>query len=78
MSDGKFNRNGDNSNNSSQLNAATQQLSQQQLSQQQQQTINLIPGLTNFPFFFHSKPSLSPTPVQPAIQQSNQCYTFLN
>jgi hypothetical protein len=36
------------------VNAAAAQLSQQQQQQQQQQPINLIPGLSNFPFFFHS------------------------
>ncbi len=52
MNDSKFNRTQDANVSNSQLNQNVQ-LSQQQ--QQQQQPINMIPGLSNFPFFFHSK-----------------------
>lgn len=50
INDSKFNRSQDSTGSNSQLNPNAQ-LSQQQ---QQQQPINMIPGLSNFPFFFHN------------------------
>jgi len=53
INDTKFNRSQDTAGSNSQLNPNAQ-LSQQQQQQQQQQPINMIPGLSNFPFFFHN------------------------